>query len=68
MATRQKNRYCRQCNRKTLHAKNYFSGGFGCLLTVLTGGLFIPIWLIAGIFDHMKAWRCQVCGTARFLL
>lgn len=68
MTVRQKSRYCRECGRRTLHAKSYFSGGWGCLLTIVTGGLFIPIWLIAGIIDHAKAWRCQVCGKARFWL
>lgn len=62
MSIRQKSRYCPQCGRKTLHQKSYFSGGWGCLLTILTVGLFLPIWFIAGLADHLKGWHCQSCG------
>lgn len=54
---------CRVCQRRTLHARGKFSDGMGCLLVVLTGGIFIPVWLAISISDSSRTWRCQVCGT-----
>jgi len=33
----------------------------GILLTVLTGGLFIPVWVLIALFSN--PWICQTCGT-----
>jgi len=60
-------RFCRNCGRKTLHQKETFSLGFGCLLTILTGGLFIPIWLLVDILGMFSPFRCQQCGGGKFL-
>lgn len=65
MALVQARRHCYDCDRKTLHAKDRFSDGWGCLLTVLTAGLFLPIWLLLGIIEAFKPWRCQRCGKGR---
>ena len=67
MAVVQNSKYCKTCQRVTLHQKEVFSGGMGCLLTILTGGLFIPFWLLASIFDGFSRMRCQVCGSIRGL-
>ena len=64
----QTQRHCRTCERKTLHARPTFSDTAGCLLTLLTLGLFLPFWLL---FKVTRAgdgpWRCQVCGRKRWL-
>lgn len=65
MPTIQVSRQCRQCGRQTLHSKEKFGFTAGCLLTILTAGLFIPFWLIADVFGFLKKYRCQICGTAR---
>jgi hypothetical protein len=62
MAIQQKQKFCKTCQRRTLFQKERFSGGMGCLLTVLTGGLFIPIWLLADVFSIIRPYRCQTCG------
>lgn len=67
MALQQSRRKCRECGKKTLHAKETFSGGMGCLLTILTAGLFIPVWGFVMLGDALKPWRCQVCGKGRNL-
>lgn len=60
----QKSRYCKECQRKTLHQKyQWVNDGMGCLLTLLSAGLFLLLWfpcLILQIF--FASWRCQVCG------
>jgi len=61
----QAQRHCKTCDRKTLHAKQQFSTGWGCFLTVITAGLFIPVWLLLGFFEAFRPWRCQQCGKGR---
>lgn len=60
----QKSKHCRQCQRKTLHARERFSDGWGVLLTILTAGLFLPIWLLIGVANSLTRYRCQTCGQA----
>lgn len=64
MAYIQGQRYCDECDRRTLHHKQAFSGGWGCLLTILTAGLFFPVWLILMVLAETKPWICQRCGEA----
>lgn len=67
MAMMQTQRRCKTCGKKTLHARPKFSSVGGCLLSVLTLGLFLPFWgliMIGG--GATGAWRCQVCGRARW--
>ena len=61
----QTQRYCKVCGRKTLHARIFFSDGIGCIITLLTVGLFLPIWLLIKILEAFKPWRCQNCGQGR---
>jgi hypothetical protein len=66
MSIAQASKWCKNCGRKTLHNRNYFGGGWGCLLTILTGGLFIPIWLLIGLIQMFtQGWHCQFCGKRR---
>lgn len=67
MATQQRQRKCRTCGRKTLHARETFGFGWGCLLTILTGGLFLVVWVLIDLFGMIRPWRCQVCGGAKVL-
>lgn len=46
----------------TLHQRDMFSGSWGCLLTVLTAGLFLPIWFFLMLLDGFRKFRCQDCG------
>jgi len=62
MAMKQDSRHCAGCNRVTLHGKPQFGFGWGCLLTILTGGIFIPIWLLADLVDCFGSYVCQTCG------
>jgi hypothetical protein len=64
MATKQIQKFCSECGRNTLHAKEIFGGGWGCLLTILTGGLFLPVWFLADVLGIIKPYRCQICGKA----
>ena len=62
----QKSLHCRNCGRKTLHAKEHsISNGWGCFLTLITGGLFIILWIFLGILDAFRPFRCQTCGGGK---
>lgn len=66
--SRQVSRFCKTCNRQTLHEKKYISNGMGCLLSIVTGGLFIPVWLLWGVLVlPFRPFRCQSCGKGRLV-
>ena len=55
--------WCSTCQEHTLHERHLFSAGWGCLLTVLTAGIFLPIWLLISLFETFASPpRCQKCG------
>lgn len=54
--------YCRRCGRRTLHRSNFFAAGL--VLTIVTLGLFIPVWLLVHYF--CPHWVCDICGTTRW--
>jgi hypothetical protein len=65
MATVQKQRFCANCKKQTLHARHHFGDGMGCLLSILTLGLFVPIWFCIEMFHRFcYGYRCQQCGEA----
>jgi hypothetical protein len=66
VAVIQGHKKCSQCGRKTLHARSTFGDGAGCVLSVLTLGIFVPIWIVIKVAEAMLVpWRCQVCGKSR---
>lgn len=64
MSYHQAQRWCATCNQLTLHHKEYFETGWGCLLTLITGGLFLIIWILVIIIEAFHPWICQKCGAA----
>ena len=50
-------------NQNTVEtARQRTSEMWGCLLTILTVGLWIPIWILMSIFGTASGYRCQMCG------
>lgn len=62
MAVDQKSRYCKSCRKNTLHIRHRVSEMWGCLLTLITVGLWIPIWFVMSLFGTFGSYRCQTCG------
>lgn len=54
-------KYCVCCGRTTRHENLIAS--MGCLLTLLSCGLFLPVWFLFHFVGG--AYQCQVCGTRR---
>lgn len=66
MGIQQRARHCKLCGRATLHERRTFAATWGCLLTLLTGGLFLAFWLPLVLVQIVTArYRCQTCGLAR---
>ncbi len=65
MAITQRSMHCRTCGQKTLHTKHTFSDGMGCLITVLTAGLFLPVWIVLWLRGQFRGLHCQQCGAKR---
>ena len=62
MAVDQKSRYCKSCGTNTLHVRHRVSEMWGCLLTIFTAGLWIPVWIVMSLFGGLSSYRCQTCG------
>lgn len=65
MSTVQRSRWCRTCEARTLHQKETMGGTWGCLLVIMSGGLFLPFWLLIDLLAIGKPYRCQRCGRKR---
>lgn len=64
----QASRYCKLCEKRTLHAKTHMVGaGLGIILSLITLGLFIPVWIMLAVVDAFRPYRCQQCGKARLV-
>lgn len=64
----QTQRFCKLCNRRTLPTRTSLGFGWGCLLSILTLGIFIPIWIIIKVGEAIVVpWRCQQCGQGKRL-
>jgi hypothetical protein len=35
------------------------------LLTLITFGLWLPVWVLLAVFGAFKPYRCTVCGESR---
>lgn len=69
-------RFCKTCERQSLHAKPTTGGGEGCLMIlaataigILMGSLGLALGVVVlavivllAVNDCSKPWRCQVCG------
>lgn len=62
MAVDQKQRWCKDCRKKTLHVRHRVTEMWGCALTIITCGLWLPIWLLMSLFGSLGSYRCQQCG------
>ena len=66
MAHTQSRRYCRECGQKTLHVKEQMSTGMGLLLTIITAGTFLVLWIpYMMLVLPFRPFRCQACGQGR---
>jgi hypothetical protein len=60
MATVQRMSWCRTCDRKTLHIQQKESNLFHLILTLVTGGLWLVVWIFAPM--RSGSAQCTSCG------
>jgi hypothetical protein len=55
--------YCPTCGKQTLHAKEGISNLLHLVLTILTAGLWLLVWIFLAVKSGASRMRCQTCGT-----
>lgn len=53
--------YCKNCGKKVRIERPSTSHVLHLILSVLTCGLWIPIWILCSI--RIGGWRCVSCGS-----
>ncbi len=61
MATNQTMKYCKACKSKTMHVQPSTSHILHLLLSIITSGIWIVIWIIIAMNNSSKA-QCTQCG------
>jgi len=67
MSTRQAMQRCSICNKPTMHIGSGVSHVLHLLLSLLTLGLWLPVWLLCSL-NQSTAAACTVCGKKAGLL
>jgi len=60
MAVQQTSKRCRHCGKDILATRPGTNHILHLLLTVVTGGLWLIIWILSAI--KVGGWRCTACG------
>jgi len=55
--------YCRDCCRRVRAERRGTSHVLHLLLTVLTGCLWLPIWILSCV--KFGGWMCPLCGGSK---
>ncbi len=61
MATEEARGFCPECGRNVLIRRPGTNHLLHLILAIITGGLWIPIWLLCSI--RTGGWRCTNCGA-----
>lgn len=56
--------YCRTCEAPVLASKQKPSHVLHLLLTLITFGLWIFVWMFLTLMAAMRSYRCTTCGDA----
>lgn len=61
MGTKHAPRYCRSCDQRVLGVASTPNHVLHLLLTLITVGLWLPVWLLIALFSD-QSFRCPQCG------
>jgi hypothetical protein len=67
MALKQTQHFCDTCQQPRLFTKPGVNHLVHALVTLFLLGFWLPIWLMAGIRNGSKPYRCTTCGQAIYL-
>jgi len=65
MATQQRRHYCKTCGQSRLFTKQSVNHVLHLILSVLTGGVWVVIWILAGLASLLTPFRCTDCGKGK---
>lgn len=63
MAEDKKQAYCQECGENVLVTRKGTNHILHFILSVLTLGVWIPIWILSAI--KVGGWRCNRCGSKK---
>jgi len=58
--------FCRTCNRPSLIRRKGVNHVLHLLLTLVTLGLWLPVWVVLSAMNNERSqsgWRCAQCGS-----
>lgn len=58
--------HCKDCGQWRLFTKERISHVLHLLLALVSGGLWIPVWIICGIVNWMRPYHCPICGKEEY--
>ena len=61
MAVQEKSGFCSVCDKQVMVRREGTNHVLHLILSVLTAGLWIIIWILAAI--KIGGWRCTQCGS-----
>jgi hypothetical protein len=62
MNTESMEAYCAQCRQPRVFAEVKINHRLHLILSLATGGLWLAIWMAAGLWSELRPWRCRQCG------
>lgn len=63
MSIIQKGGHCPTCDKPRTATKEKINHILHLILSVITVGVWIPVWLLLLLFNFGKSFRCTSCGT-----
>jgi len=63
MKVKYKKLFCSTCDKKVRAEKEIRYGAKHAIATILTCGLWLPVWLVIDIKQRSKPYECPICGT-----
>lgn len=66
MASEQVMKPCRTCRRPTMHVQKSPSHVLHLLVSILTAGFWVPVWILIALNAGSTA-QCTQCGKAKGL-
>ena len=56
-------KYCHYCQRMTLHSREGVNHLLHLILTILTSGLWLLVWIALIVMSKFRPWYCEVCKS-----
>ncbi len=65
MSTITTRRHCKTCDQKRLFEKEKQNNVLHLILSVITIGMWLPVWILIAVLGAFKPFRCTVCGEGK---